>query len=78
MSWSVKGTAPNLKLTGTVTGSGVDEDFTATVPVEIQVARGKSITQWVRVTDTPATFTVLLKAPPLKVTLDPHYALLRK
>jgi hypothetical protein len=67
-----------LKLTGTVTQSDVDEDFTALVPVEIQIARGKSVMQWVRTSDTPATFTVPLRAQPLKVTLDPHYALLRK
>src|SRR5215467_5742424 len=78
MTYSVKGTAPNLKVVGTVTQSDVDEDFNALVPVEIQIARGKSVVQWVRTSDTPATFTVALKAPPLKVVLDPHHALLRK
>jgi hypothetical protein len=78
MTYSVKGIAPNVKVVGTVTQSDVDEDFTALVPVEIQVARGKSVVQWVRTSDTPATFTVALKAPPLKVVLDPHHALLRK
>jgi hypothetical protein len=78
LSYSVKGVAPNVKLTGTLTQSGVDEDFTASVPVEIQIARGKSVTQWVRSADVPVTFTVPLKAAPLKVTLDPHYAVLHK
>ncbi len=78
LSWSVKGTAPNVKLTGTVTQSGVDADFTAAVPVEITIARGRTMTQWVRSADVPVTFTVPLKAVPLKVALDPHYALLRK
>ena len=78
LSYAVKGVAPNVKLTGTLTQSGVDEDFSAAVPVEIQIARGKSITQWVRSADGPVTFTVPLKAAPLKVTLDPHYAVLRK
>src|SRR4029077_19404520 len=78
LNYSVKGVAPNVKLTGTLTQSGVDEDFTASVPVEIQIARGKSITQWVRSADVPVTFTVPLKAAPLKVLLDPHYAVLRK
>ncbi|HKA02128.1 MAG TPA: M1 family aminopeptidase, partial [Candidatus Solibacter sp.] len=68
----------NGRLTGTVTQSGVDEDFTAIVPVEIQVARGKMITQWVRTGSTPGTFGVALQAPPLKVSLDPHQAVLRK
>src|SRR5262249_40635465 len=74
LNYSVK----NLKLTGTVTQGGVDDDFTAVVPVEIQVARGKVITQWVRTGSTPTTFSVALQAPPLKVTLDPHQAVLRK
>jgi aminopeptidase N len=78
LSSSVKGTAPNVRLTGTVTQSGVDGDFTASVPVEIVIAKGRTMTQWVRSADVPVTFTVFLKAAPLKVTLDPHYGLLRK
>ena len=71
MTYSVKGVAPNVKVVGTVTQSGVDEDFTALVPVEIQIARGKSVVQWVRTSETPATFTVALKAAPLKVVAGP-------
>jgi len=78
MSYSVKGAAPNVKVTGIVTQSGVDDEFTALAPVEIQIGRGKTVTLWVRTSDTPATFSMVLKAPPLKVTLDPHHALLRK
>jgi hypothetical protein len=74
LSYAIKGT----RLTGTVTQTGVEEDFTAMVPVEIQVARGKTITQWVRTGSSPVTFSVPLQAPPLKVTLDPHQAVLRK
>ena len=32
----------------------------------------------VRSAEVPVTFTVPLKVAPLKVTLDPHYGLLRK
>jgi aminopeptidase N len=78
LAWKVKGAAPNVKLTGTVTQTGVGEDFTAAVPVEIAIARGRTMTHWVRTADVPVTFTLALKAAPLKVTLDPHYALLRK
>lgn len=78
LNWAVKGAAPNVRLTGTVTQSGVDGDFTSSVPVEITVSKGHTITQWVRSADGPVTFTVPLKAPPLKVALDPHYALLRR
>jgi aminopeptidase N len=78
MSYTVKGVAPNVKVTGTITQSDVDDDFTALVPVEIQMARGKTVTQWVRTSDTPATFSVAVQAPPVKVVLDPHHGLLRK
>jgi hypothetical protein len=78
LTWTVKGAAPDLRLRGTVTQSGVDKDFTATVPVEIVISKGRTITQWVRSADVPVTFSVALKAAPLKVSLDPHYALLRK
>jgi hypothetical protein len=78
LSWTVKGVAPDLRLRGTLTQSGVDKDFTATVPVEIVVAKGRSITRWVRSADVPVTFSVPLNAAPLKVSLDPHFALLRK
>jgi len=78
LNWTVKGAAPNLRLTGTVTQSGVDGDFTAAVPVEIAIAKGRTITQWVRSAEVPVTFTMALQAAPLKVTLDPHHALLRK
>ncbi len=78
LTWSLKGKAPALRLVGTLSQSDVDEDFTAPVPVEIQVARGRSITQWVRSSNTPVTFTVPLKQAPLKVALDPHHGVLRR
>ena len=78
LSYTVKGKAPALRLTGTVTQSEVDDDFISVVPVEIQVARGKTVTEWVSVSNEPATFSVPLAAPPLKVTLDPNHAVLRR
>jgi aminopeptidase N len=78
LAWSVEGKAPSLRLVGTLTQSDVDEDFSAVAPVEIQVARGRTITRWVRSEADPVTFTVALTQPPLKVALDPHYAVLRR
>jgi len=77
-TYSVKGKAPALRLVGTLTESGVDAEFGTLVPVEIQIARGKTITHWVRADNGTTTFTVALKQAPLKVTMDPHYAVLRK
>jgi hypothetical protein len=78
LAWTLKGKAPNLRLVGTLTQSGVDPDFTALAPVEVQLARGRTTTQWVRAGADPVTFTVALQQAPLKVTLDPHNATLRK
>jgi hypothetical protein len=78
LSYAVKGKAPELRLVGTVTQSEVDGGFSTLAPVEIQIARGQSITQWVRTGSDPVTFTVRLKQPPVKVILDPHYAVLRR
>ena len=78
LAYTVKGKAPNLRLTGTVTQSDVDADFSALVPVEIQVVRGRTVTQWVRTGSDPATFSMALKAPPLKVNLDPNHGILRR
>jgi hypothetical protein len=77
LSYTVRGAAPNLRLAGTITQTGVSDDFSTLVPVEIQT-RGKTIVQWVRTADEPVTFTVPLAAQPVKVTLDPHQAVLRR
>ena len=78
LSYSVKGKAPQLRLVGTIVQSDVESDFSTLAPVEIEVARGQTITQWVRTSNDPVTFTVPLKQAPLKVVLDPHYAVLRR
>lgn len=78
MSYTLKGKAPALRLVGTLTQSDVGENFSVLTPVEIQLARGQNLTEWVRSASDPVTFTVALRQAPLKVTLDPHYAVLRR
>jgi hypothetical protein len=78
LTWQLRGNAPALKLVGTIAESDVDEDFSAVVPVEIQLSRGHAITQWVRSESDPVTFSVPLSQPPLKVTLDPTHSVLRR
>ena len=78
LTYSVRGKAPTYRLRGTITQSEAGEDFGVLAPVEIQTGRGRSITEWVRTGSEPATFTVVLRSPPLKVTLDPNHALLRR
>ncbi|MGB7760619.1 MAG: M1 family aminopeptidase [Bryobacteraceae bacterium] len=78
MSYSVKGKAPSLRLVGTVTQAGVEGDFAALAPVEIHLTGGQTIVQWVRCGSEPASFGMALKQPPLRVTLDPDRAVLRR
>jgi hypothetical protein len=78
LTYKLRGKAPAIQLTGTLAQSDVSEDFSVAAPVEIQLARGRTVTQWVRSGSTPATFTVALKSAPVKVLLDPHNAVLRK
>ena len=78
LTYTLKGKAPALRLTGTLTQSEAGEDFSVLAPVEIQTGRGQNITRWVRSSNEPETFTVDLKQPPVKVMLDPHFAVLRR
>jgi hypothetical protein len=78
LTYVLKGQAPALRLVGTLTQTGVDNDFSALTPVEIQLARGQSSTRWIASSNEPVTFTVALKQAPLKVALDPHNAVLRR
>jgi hypothetical protein len=76
LKYSVSGAAPAVKLSGTVAQSDVDEGFSALVPIEVQVGKTKSVTQWVRTGDEPASFTLNLRQAPAKVTLDPSDSVL--
>ncbi len=78
LTYSVKGTAPVLRLTGTITQTDADDSVSVSAPVEIQIARGNTVTEWVRTASEPATFSVALKQAPLKVTLDPNHWVLRR
>ena len=78
LSYSVKGKAPAIRLSGTVTQSEVDEGFSVPVPLQIQLGHGKTITHWVRTTEGTASFSVALRQAPVKVLLDPEFSVLRR
>ena len=78
LTYALKGKAPALRLVGTLSQSDVGEDFSVLTPVEIQMPRGPAITHWVRSSSEPVSFTVALRQAPVKVTLDPHEAVLRR
>jgi aminopeptidase N len=78
----VTATRAGVVVTGTVTQSGVGEEFTAEVPVEISLGRGRTMTQWVKTASDPVEFTV--KLPPgtvaaqVKAAMDPAGWVLRR
>ncbi len=69
LQYTVKGAAPAVKLSGTVAQSGVDDDFSVEVPIEIQFANSPSQTVWVHTSSEPATFSVTLRQAPLHVVI---------
>ncbi len=73
---TVKGKVPAITVTGKVTQSDVDQDFTAWFPVEIQFRTGKPVIHWVKTDSDPVSFSVPLKQAPLKVALDPSGSVL--
>jgi len=76
LSHSVRGKASAYSLTGSLTQSGVDADFSAWVPVEVQFKTGKPLVHWVRTDSDPAGFTVALKQAPVRVLLVPSSSVL--
>ena len=64
LSYSLQG----LKLTGDVLQRDVDDDFSALVPVEVQIGRQKTV-YWLPTGSDPVPFSIPVSAPPTKVTL---------
>jgi hypothetical protein len=77
-SLKVQSSIKGFKVTGSVTQSGVGNDFSVDVPVEIQFAKGATQTVWVRTSSDAATFSVTVKQTPVKVTLAPFGVLTAK
>lgn len=77
-TYTVKGVARAVKLTGTLTQTGVDDEFSAWTPVEIQFGKGPGITKWLAAGSDPVTFTMTLKQAPSRVVLDPKNAVLKR
>src|SRR5262249_60638775 len=61
VKFTTKGATPAVKVTGTVTQTGVDDDFSMEAPVEIQFAKGPSQVVWVRTSSDASTFSATVK-----------------
>ncbi|MBI3666691.1 MAG: hypothetical protein HY236_10795 [Acidobacteria bacterium] len=77
MEYRVSGKAPPYRLTGVVRQSGVPEDFSVPVPIEIQLAgTGEKIELRVQTADGEAPFSLMLDQRPSRVALDPKDSVL--
>jgi hypothetical protein len=77
-SYTVRGKAPRVRVRATVTQSDVDDEFSAYVPVDIQLPGRKTVTHWLRTASEPMPITIEVKQTPLKVTFDPANAILAR
>jgi aminopeptidase N len=77
-SHTVRGKAPAVRIRGTVRQSGVPEDFSTLVPVEVQLPGRRTVVQWLRTAIDPVSFSADVRSAPLKVALDPGGHVLRK
>jgi hypothetical protein len=69
LRYTVKGTAPAVKLSGTLEQSGADDGFSVDTPVEVQFAKGLPQTIWVRTTGDEQNFTATLRQLPARVII---------
>jgi aminopeptidase N len=69
LTYSIKGTAPRLRIIGEVEQTGVDDDFSIEAPVEIQFAKGPPQTIWVTTSTGSASFSAALKQVPAHVSI---------
>ena len=76
MEYTVTGRPPAVKVRGTVTQTGVDDDFSALIPVEVQLPGKQLSTRWVKTSSEPVPFQLDLKQLPTRVTLDPGGSIL--
>jgi hypothetical protein len=77
LDYKVTGAGPAVSLSGALVQSGVDEDFSVDVPVEVQFAKGPSQTIWVRTSTGEETFSEKLRQVPVRVVLPDDILLKR-
>jgi hypothetical protein len=77
LTYSVKGKPGAWKLTGRVAQSDVPDDFSVTVPIEIQSGRGKLVKQ-LETGSEPVEFSIPVAAANAKAVLDPGSSVLRR
>jgi len=77
LEYRISGKIPRLRLAGVVRQSGVPQDFSVPVPIEITLpGRGEKSEILVHTAEGEASFTKALAQKPARVTLDPRDAVL--
>jgi hypothetical protein len=69
LHYTATGAPPAVVLSGTLEQSGVDEDFSVDVPLEVQFAKGPPQTIWVRTSTGEESFSARLSQVPARVVL---------
>jgi Peptidase family M1 domain len=77
LTYSVKGKPGAWKLTGTVAQSEVPDDFSVSVPIEIQTGKGKIVREVITGSE-PVAFSVPVTIANAKAVLDPGSSVLRR
>jgi hypothetical protein len=78
LTYSVRGKPGAWKLIGSVTQSGVPDDFTVRVPIEVQAGRGTAKSVQVSTGADRVPFSIPVSSPNAKAVLDPHWSVLRR
>jgi len=78
LSYSVRGKAPAVRISGTLTQRDAGQEFSAWAPIELQYAKAKPVVHWVRSGDGAVPFDLTLRQAPSKVVLDPGNSVLRR
>lgn len=70
-TYSLRGQAPKLRFTATVTQRGVASDFSVLVPLELRFAGKPSVTHWIRTEgEGPVTLSLTLVGRPSEVVFN--------
>ena len=78
LNYSVRGKPPAVRISGTLNQRDAAQDFSAWVPLEVQFAKAKPLTHWVRSSDGAVPFNLSVRQLPSKVILDPGNSVLRR
>jgi aminopeptidase N len=78
MKHSVRGKAPKVRITGTITQTDADEEFSTLVPIEVHLPGKRVVTKWFRTSSEPVDFSIDVNAMPTRILLDPGNAVLAR